>query len=158
MRRQVGIWLLLVVVAGCESSPTLIYTVGKYDPARDPAADLAATVEQARDSDKRILLQVGGDWCQWCHRLDGFIQAQPAVAQALGENFLLMKVNTSDANRNEEFLSQFPAIPGYPHWFVLDAGGKLLHSQGTAELEAGETYSQPAILMFVDQWKAGGGT
>lgn len=158
MRRRLR-WLLLLVIvaAGCRQSPTVTYTVASYDPARDPAADLAATVEAARASGKRILLQVGGDWCGWCHRLDAFIKVQPAVAEALGKNFILMKVNSSDENRNVEFLSQYPAVPAYPHWFVLDADGQLLHSQGTAELEAGETYSQPAILMFVDRWKAGSG-
>ncbi|MGD9635481.1 MAG: thioredoxin family protein [Pirellulales bacterium] len=160
MRRQLccGALLLLVVVAGCGPSPPAVtYSVAKYDPARDPAADLAATIDQAQASGKRILLQVGGDWCSWCHRLDAFIKIQPKVAQALGENFILMKVNSSEENRNQEFLAQFPEVPAYPHWFVLDSDGKLLHSQSTAELEAGETYSQPAILMFIDQWKAGGG-
>jgi hypothetical protein len=40
---------------------------------------------------------------------------------------------------------------------VLDADGKLIHSQNTADLEAGESYSKPAIQMFTDQWKAGAG-
>lgn len=152
-RRQGWIWLLLLIAAGCGKSPTLTYTVDKYDPARDPAADLATTVEQARSAGKRILVQVGGDWCGWCHRLDAYIRNEPAMAQAIGDNFILMKVNYSEENPNKEFLAEYPEIPGYPHWFVLDADGKLLHSQNTADLEAGETYSQPAIQMFVDQWK-----
>ena len=160
MRRQLcfGVLLVGIIAAGCrQSGPVVTYSVDVYDPSRDPAVDLAATVAQAKASGKRILLQVGGDWCSWCHRLDAYIQVQPAVARALGENFILMKVNYSDENHNEAFLSQDPAIPGYPHWFVLDADGKLLHSQDTADLEAGETYSQPAILMVVDQWKASAG-
>ena len=64
-----------------------------------------------------------------------------------------MKVNYSEENQNKEFLSQFPEVPGYPHWFVLDADGKLLHSQPTADLEAGDSYSLPAMLLFVDSWK-----
>lgn len=162
MRRRIAcvVILLATLAAGCSQETRsgaggVTYTVDKYDPARDPSADLAATVEQARSADKRILIQVGGDWCGWCHRLDAYIQGQPGVSQAIGENFILMKVNYSEENPNKEFLSEYPQIPGYPHWFVLNADGKLLHSQGTADLEAGETYSQPAILMFVDQWKAG---
>ncbi len=76
------------------------------------------------------------------------------MATAIGENFIIMKVNSSDENRNEEFLSQYSKVLGYPHWFVLDRDGELVHSQGTAELEAGESYSQPALLQFVDQWKS----
>ena len=62
------------------------------------------------------------------------------------------KVNACE-NQNKEFLSQFPEVPSYPHCFVLDADGKLLHSQSTADLEAGETYSQPAMRLFVESWK-----
>jgi thiol:disulfide interchange protein len=156
-RLDLPAFLLIVAVVGCsQTQSTVTYSVATYDPTRDPVADLAATIDQARSSGKRILLQVGGDWCSWCHRLDQYVKNQPAVSQAIGENFIAMKVNYSDEAPNADFLSQYPEIPGYPHWFVLDADGKLLHSQGTAELEAGETYSQPAVLMFVDQWKAGG--
>jgi thioredoxin-related protein len=160
MRRQLCLGTLLVsfLALGCRpAAPVVTYSVDVYDPTRDPIADLAATMAQAKSSGKRILVQVGGDWCSWCHRLDAFIKSEPALAQALGENFVLMKVNYSDANHNEAFLSQYPEISGYPHWFVLDADGKLIHSQDTAELEAGESYNRPAILMFIDQWKTGAG-
>jgi thioredoxin-related protein len=156
MRRlALCVLLLTIVPIGCrQAQPTVTYSVAVYDPARDPAADLAAAVELARATDKRILLQVGGDWCKWCHRLDDYVAAQPAVATAIGKNFIIMKVNSSDENRNEEFLSHYSKVLGYPHWFVLDRDGKLVHSQGTADLEAGDSYSQPALLQFVDQWKS----
>lgn len=150
--------VLLILAAGCKpSGPVITYSVDSYDPKRNPAMDLAVSVSQAKSSGKRILLQVGGDWCAWCHQLERFLETEPAVAEALGENFIVMKVNSSDENRNEAFLSQFPAIAAYPHWIVLDEEGKFLHSQNMADLEAGETYSRPAILRFVDQWKAAAG-
>ena len=156
MRLAFGFCLLslFLTVVGCSKpQPTVTYSVDKYDPQRDPAADLGATVKVAQAAHKRILLQVGGDWCKWCHRLDAYIAGQPALVSAIGENFILMKVNYSEENQNQEFLSQYPKVPAYPHWFVLDSDGKLLHSQVTGDLEAGETYSQPALLLFVDAWK-----
>jgi hypothetical protein len=131
-----------------------IYTVAKYDPQRDPAMDLAATVLAARDSNKRILLQVGGEWCGWCHKLDAYIAEHTAVSQAIGDNFVIMKVNYSDDNKNEAFLAQYPTIPGYPHLYVLESDGTLLHSQNTVELEEGSSYNEAALLAFVDRWKA----
>lgn len=35
------------------------------------------------------------------------------------KNYVYMKMNMSQENRNRAFLSQFPRIPGYPHIFVL---------------------------------------
>lgn len=39
-----------------------IYTVVEYDIERNPARDLAATVEEASISGKRIILEIGGQW------------------------------------------------------------------------------------------------
>ncbi len=153
-------WFAAVVVlvavgfVGCGEGEVLqaVYTVKEYDPARDAAADLAATIETAKSGNKRIVLQVGGEWCGWCHKLDRYIAEHPAVAESLHNDFVIMKVNMSDENNNEAFLSRYPDIPGYPHWYVLESDGTLLHSQGTAELEEGPSYSESALLEFLATW------
>ena len=71
----------------------------------------------------------------------------------LQEHFLIMKVNYSDDNRNAEFLTKYPKVPGYPHFFVLESDGTFLHSQGTAELEEGKGYNEQIFLAFLNQWK-----
>ena len=148
-------WLLMlmaiVLLAGC-GGPQAVYTVELYDPARDPAADLAATVRTAQAANKRIVLQVGGDWCGWCHKLDRYVAEHPAVAKSLHDGFVIMKVNKSEDNENAEFLAQYPKIPGYPHWYVLESDGTLLHSQGTAALEEGGSYSESALVEFLRTW------
>ena len=69
------------------------YSVSEYDPERDPSEDLANVVKQAQDTNKRILLEVGGEWCGWCHILDNYIQENEVVAEALQKNFFIIKVN-----------------------------------------------------------------
>ncbi len=59
----------------------------------------------------------------------------------------------SDENNNAEFLSEYPEIPGYPHFFVLDQDGTLLHSQGTGELESGRGYDEDLFIAFLNAWK-----
>ncbi|MDA9857909.1 hypothetical protein N9D23_07295 [Rubripirellula sp.] len=39
-----------------------LYTVDEYDPSRDVDTDLRETVEQAKTSKKRIILEIGGNW------------------------------------------------------------------------------------------------
>ena len=41
---------------------TTFYTVAIYDPARDANEDLIATIDQAKSANKRIILEVGGNW------------------------------------------------------------------------------------------------
>ena len=124
----------------------------KFDPTRDPAKDLAAAVERASKSGQRILLDVGGEWCSWCHKLDAFFQENKDVAAFLHQHFLVVKVNFSKENSNEKFLSQFTVIKGYPHLFVLGPDGKLLHSQNTGELESGDHHDHDKVLAFLRKW------
>src|SRR3990172_7729166 len=112
-----------VVGCGAKEAPQATYSVKAYDPTRNPAADLAATVENAKATNKRILIQVGGQWCGWCHELDKYIAEHGAVAAELRDHFIIMKVNYSDENENADFLAGYPNIPGYPHLFVLESGG-----------------------------------
>jgi len=124
----------------------------KFDPAKDPFKDLENAVVKAKSENKRIILDVGGEWCIWCHRLDAFIENDDEIKGFLSDNFITVKVNFSPENKNEKFLSQYPAIKGYPHIFVLDTDGKFLHSQDTGLLEKEKSYDKEKILEFLKEW------
>jgi thioredoxin-related protein len=124
----------------------------KFDPAKDPFKDLETAVVKAKSENKRILLDVGGEWCIWCHRLDAFIESSEEIKEFLNKNYITIKINFSPENKNEKFLSQYPAIKGYPHMFVLDSDGKFLHSQDTGLLEKEKSYDAEKILGFLKQW------
>jgi thiol:disulfide interchange protein len=121
----------------------------KFDPARDAAADVKTAVDKARAQHKRVLVDVGGEWCIWCHILDMFIASHAPVKRLLDDNYVVVKVNWSPQNRNEALLAQWPKIKGYPHLFVLDDKGQLVHSQDTSELEAGKDYDEGKVLAFL---------
>ena len=126
----------------------------KFDPQRDATKDVRTATALAKAQGKRVIVDVGGEWCKWCHFLDKFIDTTPEVKNALDKNFVWVKVNWSPDNKNVALLSQWPKIKGYPHLFVLDAEGKLLHSQNTGDLEAEEgkdTYDKPKVMAFINQ-------
>ena len=129
------------------------YTVDQYGDDRNVEADLAATLVRATTEKKRILLQVGGEWCGWCKLLTGFIEKNESVRNSLEQNYLLMKVTYTQKQPNDAFLSKYPKIKGYPHLFVLDAEGNLLHSQDTSSLEQGKGYNEAKVLQFLETWK-----
>jgi thioredoxin-related protein len=141
---------LTMLVCACAREDS----VARFDPARDPAKDVAAAVALARTEGKRVIVDVGGEWCSWCHTLDRFVAANGDLKSLIDSRYVWVKVNYSKENRNEAFLSRWPAIEGYPHLFVLDADGKLLHSQDTGELEAGKSYDKAKFLAFVQKWAA----
>ncbi len=124
----------------------------KFDPARNPFDDLARAIEIAKAENKRIILDVGGEWCVWCHRIDKFLHSDDEIRSLLEKYYVVVKVNFSKENRNERFLSQYPEIKGYPHFFVLDSDGKFLHSQNTGLLEEGKSYSKKKVTEFLLRW------
>jgi len=124
----------------------------KFDPARDPARDVAAAAAAAKAQGKRVLVDVGGEWCVWCHIMDDFIAANPDVRAVVDANYVVVKVNWSRENKNEAFLSVYPKINGYPHLFVLDGDRKLVHSQETDVLERGRGYDKGKFVAFLKKW------
>jgi thioredoxin-related protein len=135
--------------SAADSSP---FVVDAYDPKRIAKDDVETAVAKAKSSGKRILLQVGGDWCGWCHLMSKYFKENESVSKALAKNYLIVKVNYSEENQNAEFLSKYPKVMAYPHLFVLDSDGEFLHSQGTAELEEGKGYNESKILTFLSKW------
>jgi hypothetical protein len=63
-----------------------------------------------------------------------------------------LKINYSPDNKNTAFLSKYPAIPGYPHLFVLESDGTLLQSQDTSPLEEGGSYNLDRMIAFLNKW------
>ncbi|MEE3626684.1 thioredoxin family protein [Nitrospirillum sp. BR 11752] len=126
--------------------------VEPFDPARDAAQDVAAAVAQAKAQGKRVLVDVGGEWCVWCHRFDALFADESRLHALRDQGFVTVKVNWSKENKNEALLSQWPRVAGYPHLFVLDGDGKVLHSQDTGLLERGNGYDAGKVAAFLTQW------
>ncbi|MGI8556090.1 MAG: thioredoxin family protein [Pyrinomonadaceae bacterium] len=118
-----------------KSAETAAVEREKFDPAKNPNDDLQAAITKATKEKKRIILDVGGEWCGWCRKMDYYFLENKALAKLRGENFVWVKINMSEENENKEFLAKYPPIAGYPHLFVLETNGSLLHSQDTAQLE-----------------------
>ena len=126
--------------------------VTKYDPKRDAAQDIQDATREAQRTHKRILLEVGGDWCSWCHTLDGFFEANPNLVLMRNENFITLKINFSEENENKEVLSGYGLVESYPHLFVLERDGKLLLSKDTGALESGKSYDLKKLTAFLKEW------
>ena len=141
--------MLLVAVAGARPRQTL---EPKFDPARNAEQDIRTAVTDAQRTHKRIILDVGGEWCGWCHILDKFYAAHADLIAFREKNYVWLKINFSPENENKAVLSRYPGITGYPHLFVLDENGKLLQSQDTSPLEEGASYNLDRMFAFLKKW------
>jgi thioredoxin-related protein len=142
-------------VCGCAqvSRAQSSYTpIVKYDPKRDATQDIRDAAAEAKRTNRRILLEVGGEWCSWCHHLDDFFAAHPDLTGLRDRSFVTVKINFSEDNPNKEVLARYPEIAGYPHLFVLDSEGTLVHSQDTSPLEESKSYNLQRFTTFLAYW------
>ena len=152
------LWSMIAVPAsgkkGHNSTPVTPANkaAGAYDASRDPARDLQDAITLAAKANKRILLEVGGDWCVYCNIMDETFESHAQLRKVRDANYVTVRINFSKENPNEAFLSQYPKIPDYPHFFVLDSKGALLHSQPTHGFERGKKYSAGKIDDFLKKW------
>lgn len=140
------------VTDSAEAVPSF-YTVAHYDKQQEPAKDLAATLERAKAENKRVLIQVGGEWCIWCKRMSEYMKQNESVHALLDESYLVMKL-TYPGNNAEAFLKDYPKPDAYPFLYVVEQDGTLLHAQPTGVLEEDSSYSEAVFIDFLKEWQA----
>jgi len=152
MRKSiVCIGAFLLALSLCQSSRSQ-ETTNKFDPSRDAEKDVQEAIGKARQTHQRILLDLGGEWCGWCHTLDRFFKEHNDLRSLRDQNYIWVKVNVSPENENKAVLSHYPEVNSYPHLFVLEEDGKLLHSQDTGPLELGASYDLKKLDAFLRKW------
>jgi len=124
-----------------------------FDPNRNAAKDIDAAIVEASKTRRRILVDVGGNWCSWCRTMDRYFEEHSDLRALRDRNYVTVKVNWSPENKNEAVLSKYPKATGYPHLFILDKNGTLLHSQDTSVLEDGKkSYDLEKFTAFLAKW------
>ena len=137
------------------TSPSTLPVYSKvYDYKRDPFKDAVAAIKLASETNRNVLIEIGGNWCTWCHKMDAFLDKNPEVFQALHKQYVLLKISVSDTNENEAFMKSLPPVLGYPHMYVSTGTGKMVLSKDTAELQEDGRYSKQRWLTFLDAWQS----
>ena len=91
-------------------------------------------LKQAKDNNKRVIVDVYTDWCGWCHKMDGEAYSNSEVKKIIADNFVFIKLN---AEGNEsityngktytaaDLAAYFQAI-GFPTTVFLEPDGKVI--------------------------------
>lgn len=129
-----------------------------YDPQVDGASLVADAIVQAKATHRRILLDLGANWCIWCRRLNATFETDAAVKQALENDFVLVLVDVNhrdNKSRNDVLIRHYddPVKEGLPVLVVLEADGRPLATQETGALENGKDGHDPKkVLAFLEKW------
>lgn len=83
--------------------------------------------ELAEQENKLVFLEVGANWCHWCHVMDDSTYSDQAVKTYLYENFILCR---EDSDARPDLYSAYRAW-GWPAIIVFDTNGtELLKLKG----------------------------
>ena len=134
-----------------------------YDETLNPLHQIDQAVAKADSVGKRVICQVGGNWCPWCLRLADFLERDEALRQLVLDNFVYIHVNyrpgapsdAAKAAQDSTMLARLgdPTHFGYPVLVVLGEQGRVLHIQETGCLEKEKSYDRDKLLQFFRRWK-----
>src|SRR5262245_3397991 len=74
--------------------------VPKFDPLRDASKDISEAIGEAKRTNRRVILDVGGEWCGWCHALDRYFVEHDDLRALRDQHYVWLKVNFSPENQN----------------------------------------------------------
>ena len=96
-----------------------------YKPEEDAEKALEEVVERAKDENKHVFVQIGGNWCVWCARFEDFVKSDTSIDSLVKANYLVYHLNYSKENKNAEMLERFkfPQRFGFPVFLILDGKG-----------------------------------
>ena len=121
-----------------------------YDENADGAAAIRAALAAAKRENRRVLIQWGGNWCPWCHRLFNQFKSDKELAKILSYEYDFVLVDIGRREKNIDLAARYGADViknGIPYLTVLDADGKPLVNQPTEPFEKkGEKGYEPAKL------------
>jgi len=140
----------LILAAGtARSSSREIYP----DPSQ-AKADLAAGLKTAAQSNKRVIVDFGGNWCGDCQVLDIYFH-NPENRPILESNYVLVHINIGRMDENLDIAEHFgiPVTLGVPALAVLSPNGKILYGQRGGEFSHMGKMEPAAVTRFLVQWR-----
>jgi thiol:disulfide interchange protein len=158
----INAWRLTIAAAilvGCASPPSQVAQRGHiYDSEAEGEQQLAAALTQARKEGKRVLLNLGADWCSDSQAMHRLLTGDPRFSDELRRHFVMVLVDVNQrgsANRNPHLVARLgnPLTRGIPVLLVLSPDGTVLNSD-PAERLSDDAHTDPErVLRYLAKWR-----
>jgi thiol-disulfide isomerase/thioredoxin len=125
-----------------------------YDENADADAAVAAAFARARASHKRVLIDLGGNWCGDCVVLAN-IMALPEMKPFLARHFEVVSVDIGREDKNLQIPARFGVDlkGGVPTMLIVEPDGRTLVDAGhIAALEDARHMTPQGLADWLAQW------
>jgi thiol-disulfide isomerase/thioredoxin len=126
-----------------------------YDEHADADAAVAAAFAKARVSRKRMLIDLGGNWCGDCLVLANLMQL-PELKRFLNAHYEMVSVDVGRFDKNLQVPARFginKRLEGVPAILIVEPDGKTLVDAGHVSALADARHMTPQGLAdWLAQW------
>ena len=127
-----------------------------YNPEQNLREELKKAMDRAKNENKHILVQFGGNWCPWCMRFHAMVKGDFKLDSLIRADYIYVLANVpheKDKRDWELFREyEYPNRFGYPVFVILDGNGRKLHTQDSGLLESGQGYDTTKVITFLKEW------
>ncbi|MGA0603545.1 thioredoxin family protein [Caulobacter sp. KR2-114] len=124
-----------------------------YDVDADAEAAVKAALARARVGHKRVLLDLGGNWCADCRILAAVLQL-PEIAAFMKAHYEVVTVDVGRYDRNMQIPARYglARLPGAPTVLVLDEHGRLINAGHESALTDARSMTPQALADWLASW------
>ena len=149
---------LLLLGTGCTSFSTE-EPPEIYDSRADGERQLAATLTEAKRLNKRVLLNLGANWCSDSQAMFRLFNTNQEIARVIDDNYVFEMIDVNDRGvgaRNAPLVERLgqPLARGIPMLLILDANGAVLNTDPAERLDDSDHQHPAVVLAYLRKWAA----
>jgi len=125
-----------------------------YDENANADAAVDAAFAMAKATHRRVMLDLGGNWCADCRILAGIMEL-PNMRRFLAAHYVLVNVDVGRFNKNLQVPARFgitERLEGVPSVLVADPDGSLVNKDHIFALADARSMTPQAIADWLAQW------
>jgi thiol-disulfide isomerase/thioredoxin len=141
-------------VVTIQSLSDLIVPDYPFSEYADADADVARAFAQARAQNKRVLIDLGANWCADCRILSGILEL-PEVKRFLDTYYVIAVVDVGRFNRNLQVPARFgitERLEGVPSILIANPDGRLINSGHIFALDDARSMAPQEVVNWLAMW------
>ena len=154
--------LLLSSAASAATAPRIgISSLSELDVPDAPfaadanaEADVDAAFARARRDGKRVMIDLGGNWCADCRILSGLME-RPELHAFLASRYELVTVDVGRFNKNLDIPARFgitTRLEGVPAIIVATPDGRIVNPGRVSAIEDARHMTPQALADWLAEW------
>ena len=139
-------------IATMEQLPVVL--MQPYDEHANADAAVTAAFARAKKSHKRVLIDLGGNWCVDCVVLANFVE-MPTVKKFVGAHYEWVAVDVGRFDRNLQIPARFgltKRLTGVPTLIIASPDGKQLNQNDVFAVSDARSMTPQAVADYLAKY------